>query len=826
MKKGSSMRTARSLYLVPVLALAVVGAAAGGCSSSHPKKPVGGGGSAGQGSGAAGSSGSGGLDAGGSGGSAGADAAIEAGGTGGTAGSGGTDASAGSGGSDAGGSDAEAGPPGPPALYPVNGANWNDYVKNDGTSALDASDTACDPTTNGTGPDLCLHAGELREFDMTGLSSCSGVTVSDALGAFDWACDDSTGTVRAISTGLKPGKYLSDLIDWTATPPTWKDNSVTATDGSNTDQSSPGVWWQNPVIADSTSSSLSTPSGIYVFTKNTGTGFSIDADHIGVVIKPGVSLTSGTSGNDVLFAQAHSFLWLEGEMSGAIGSATLHVIGASFSVGRKLKVSGSSRTGISISNSNNSKWTNLVATDNTGTGIEVGGSYCDVEQLTAQRNKLGIHVLALSNNSTYKNLTSQDNTGGGMLVGSTGSQGTKSDQFEHLLITNNTRTGLESDYLNNSQFADVVSLHNGNGTSDANIDDYFVRNTLFSDIVAIGSPGHGFYTSNDANNVLANVIASDNGSSGVYVGTYSGNFVILGLTAVNNVNDGLYMENSANTQVLDSALANNGRYGLYVWQSTYTELHNTGTADNGTKDVNLYKADYSAFSGLFTVTNLSTSCLVTQGTQPGLAATGGCTAAGASTATAATGHVENGILGQVAVDDATNTSDTNGTAGFSSISDWSGFDSHYRGWGLASGMPGAGSRGACLTGSSCQIWDFGLSASDSTQARGIIPAPTSTSVANHLWYVSSSSSSADCALIPGASWNGSTCSSNYLLDAVEVVGDGIGNDNGLCESGETCIVMPNLGGYQGHGALASAGSIGSGGTVTNVTLEKYSTNGY
>lgn len=816
------MHPARSLRRVPLLALVLAFAVAAGCSGKPKKKPVGAAGSPGDGGGIAGAGG-----VGGSGGSAGGAAGMDAG-----AGSGGMDAggsggivAGGSGGTDAG--DAEAGPPGPPALYPKNGANWNDYVKNDGTGLIDASDTACDPATAGTGPDLCLHAGELREFDMSALSSCSGVTVTDALGAFNWTCDDSTGTVRAISTGLKPGKYLSDLIDWTAAPPTWKDNSVTATDGTNTDQSSSGVWWGNPVIADSTSSSLSTPSGIYVFTKDMGTGFTIDADHIGVVIKPGVSLTSGTSGNDVLFSQDHPFLWLEGTMSGAISSATLNVDKAHFSVGRNLTVTGSSRTGIAISQSDNSKWTNLVATDNTGSGIEVQGSYCDVEHLTAQRDQLGIHVRALSTHSTYKNLTSQDNSGGGMVIGNSLTSGTTNDQFQHLLATNNNGNGLEIDHLDNSQFVDVVSLHNGNPGGGVNINDYFVRNTVFSDIVSIGSYGSGFYTGNDANNVLANVIASDNGYAGLYLGTGSPDTVVLGLTAVNNVNDGLYMEQSTYTQVLDSILANNGEYGLYVNQSTYNEFHNTGTADNSTNDVNLYQADHSAFSGLFTVTNPSTSCLVTGGTQPGLAGTG-CTSTGASTATVATGQAESGILGQVAVDDVTNTSDTNGMAGFSSISDWSGFDSHYRGWGLAGGMPGAGSRGACVATSSCQIWDFGLSSSDSTQARAIIPVPTSTSVANHLWYVdttSTATASADCAKIPGATWNGSTCSSNYLMDAVEVIGDGIGNDNGLCESGETCIVMPNLGAYQGHGSLASAGSITTG-SVTNVMLEKYSTNGY
>ncbi len=56
--------------------------------------------------------------------------------------------------------------------------------------------------------------------------------------------------------------------------------------------------------------------------------------------------------------------------------------------------------------------------------------------------------------------------------------------------------------------------------------------------------------------------------------------------------------------------------------------------------------------------------------------------------------------------------------------------------------------------------------------------------------------------------------------------DGVGNDNGLSESDETCLFTPNIGSYQGHGALVEAGVIGTGGTVENVTLLQYETNGY
>lgn len=84
----------------------------------------------------------------------------------------------------------------------------------------------------------------------------------------------------------------------------------------------------------------------------------------------------------------------------------------------------------------------------------------------------------------------------------------------------------------------------------------------------------------------------------------------------------------------------------------------------------------------------------------------------------------------------------------------------------------------------------------------------------------------DCSQIPGATWTGSACQSTFLLNAGELLGDGAGNENGLCESNETCVVTANVGFYQGHGSLSGAGSIGAGGAVETVTLQSYASNGY
>jgi hypothetical protein len=79
----------------------------------------------------------------------------------------------------------------------------------------------------------------------------------------------------------------------------------------------------------------------------------------------------------------------------------------------------------------------------------------------------------------------------------------------------------------------------------------------------------------------------------------------------------------------------------------------------------------------------------------------------------------------------------------------------------------------------------------------------------------------------GAAWDAAAgeCASVFLRHAVEVMRDGLGNENLLCESGETCLFSPNIGAYQGHGEPEFLARIGAGGTVENVTLLRYSENG-
>ena len=56
---------------------------------------------------------------------------------------------------------------------------------------------------------------------------------------------------------------------------------------------------------------------------------------------------------------------------------------------------------------------------------------------------------------------------------------------------------------------------------------------------------------------------------------------------------------------------------------------------------------------------------------------------------------------------------------------------------------------------------------------------------------------------------------------MEILGDGVGNDNTFCESGEDCIRLAHIGGYQGTGNLVQVQTLGTGGTIENVNLFEY-----
>ena len=194
------------------------------------------------------------------------------------------------------------------------------------------------------------------------------------------------------------------------------------------------------------------------------------------------------------------------------------------------------------------------------------------------------------------------------------------------------------------------------------------------------------------------------------------------------------------------------------------------------------------------------------------------------------------------VDEPTNTSDTNGTAAFVAVHDWLDFDAPYRAWGAeGSATPNCFAQGPCdasaMGAHGCQIYDYALRDTTDHFLLGTgLAEPNGDDTINMDFAIQSGTGIPDVAscnaafsqvtIVPAAGARSySLCRVTFLRLARELLGDLDGNDNLLCESGETCLFAPNIASYQGHGPLISSGAPFVDGAITGVTLLRHTTNG-
>jgi len=147
------------------------------------------------------------------------------------------------------------------------------------------------------------------------------------------------------------------------------------------------------------------------------------------------------------------------------------------------------------------------------------------------------------------------------------------------------------------------------------------------------------------------------------------------------------------------------------------------------------------------------------------------------------------------------------------------FDNIFRIWGLDGGFSQS-ARGVCDSSRTCQIWDWSLQTSseilnNSLDGQNSNPAFLPDPVA--------------CP--PAVDGNNfivdqQTTSNMYLVNATEIIGDNVGNDNGLCESNEACIYSPNFGAYQGDvNSLSTDTCAFADGPISGVKMYGYTSNG-
>jgi hypothetical protein len=603
------------------------------------------------------------------------------------------------------------------ALFPRNGANWSQWILNDGANRnpLLASDQPCTIDSGRSGPDKCLHAGEWRTWNSQRAISCAGLTIRDTLDVFDWMCTQSgQGTAVFTSTGLKAGRKLSDLIDFAALA--WRDNRIEIS-GTQTFESPAGKWWSNPVVAFNGGGILF-PGSIHVVTTNAQAAFSM-RDGAALVVQPGRSVKAPASASRVVEGSIVGIgVWIEGEFDATGATHGIYLQGFVTSVLRGVRVFNASGTGIEAGGSSSIVLDEVQAVNNGGHGIVMGAGF------------------KLTNSSAYHNAFD------GVAAASSWNVSGRS-WVDRVIVAHNGGVGLRV-IGNEIVVANITAANNG------------------STGIVLGGPNFGVH-----NNVAFGLLAVNNGWFGIEV------------TALSVANS-----------LADIAATGNRFEGLRVNSSGHRL---TGTIKLGSF------ADCGNFIA-------------------------GCVNAGTSDATFVIGSgIADALVGKVAVDDPVNASDTNGAALLAAISDWTHFANPQRGWGAdGNAFPDETNRGLCASGATCRIWDWSLTSVD-TVLRAALATPAGNDAIVHRW---TPTTQAACDEITGASWIAATtsCQSMFLRRAVELLGIGAGNDNGLCESNEVCMVTANFGAYQGHGELASGGPFTSG-QIDGVGLRRFDTNG-
>ena len=672
-------------------------------------------------------------------------------------------------------------------MFAINGLNWNDYVTlSSNVSALNrfqfqrASDVACN-VNNSVNSD-CLHAGAIRQYDISSVAnnSCANITAQDSAQVFQWACSISGAQVRMVSVGFQDNKGLSDLIDWAQFTPVWKNMTLTVRrNGSTLATTTAAKWWSNILSDAANTVSLSNSGTVYYLNQNRDAVYNMPGDKVALVVRPLNTLSgTGTGNNNAVVSITGNYTWLEGVIHANNNLNGVKMEGARYSTLQGVSVEGASSAGVYLKNSSRLNLRTVNSSSN-ASGIKldtVHNSRLRAITLNANLyanandtvNRHGLVVLG-SDNNTFSQIRSFNNSGRGIWI----SNGAKDNRFVDVISANN-ETGILIDSFNTASGSELSTHQIFQNVTLANGD-------IFRNGVSLQG----------SNNTVERIVAINNGNYGISVLGDSNSLV--DIASAHNENSAVYIDSQANSMKVEGVAQLAG--GCNVVNAT---------------DAPLINATCSATNGSTATVNPSASLL-------------------------------NSFVAKRNVSDSTNPSGTQtttvggaGTILMSSLNDWewARFGNDYRGWAPDGNIevningdtrnnntqqfPAAVHRGP-IDGVGNQyilrMWDWSLKLNDSQLRNRFTKLTANASIATatrqHIW--------------------SNNQAVRYLVHATEVMDDGQGNDNGLCESFEACYHSPNIGAYQGHGSLnmvnANFSTSGSGG-ISQVEYMEFQSNGF
>ena len=745
---------------------------------------------------------------------------------------------------------------------------WNDRVADDGDGPLDATGApcACGPEAAG-----CIQAGPLRVLELPELESCDDVEAVDSAGALDWICME--GPTRVVSLELADDAGLTTLVDLDAAA--WRPLELVVTvAGEELRRTEPAAWWTDPVLTVPETegvTELDAPGTVYVLPAGrSSAGIQISADAVSLVIADDATLAwaegsaancngdtgeaEGVDATCLVAAGSQSCLWLEGELDG--GEAERVVLlsdvhastvwqasvlngadgltlasGASGNLIRHVWINGSSYDGLILIDG---------ATDNLAHGMLI-----DEVEMT------GVVVYS-SDANTFRSVSCENDTWGWYLEDSHDNQllgvwAYANDQEGFFLdgatgnVLDNVETGWNgwsgyylTDNADDNQLIDVGSRTDGGAgiliedSSGTDVFGAYISNaaqagvatwgswqTTFVGVSITNSDMDGLYGDDTVDVTLVDVTVANNDEDGVHFSDGTAGVTLVNILAVDNHDDGIELHNTEAGETLGAVLANavsagNQGHGLNLDASTGVLVADLAVWASGDHGIELEGMADVTFTGLLRVGH-SAGLDCYSDTDAGLTHET-CANTDDSDAALELGlDLTGAFTGPVMSGDIVNDDDNEGAASQEDIDDWLGFESRYRVWGIDGEWPDPENlTGRCEPGDACRIRDWRVH-TDSTILKNIhgegdhdIPCPDS--------------AHGDVAVT-----DQHTTPNSFLLHAVEVVMDDIGDDDGLCESGESCTYSPNQGSYQGEGSPNACTF--TGGMLSDVELLVFHANG-
>jgi parallel beta-helix repeat protein len=484
------------------------------------------------------------------------------------------------------------------ALYPNNGANWNDYVA--GGNITNATDMACDADNDSA----CINGGLIRTFEVPGVVSCTNITAEDDQSRFNWTCDESTTPVWMISTGLKDGASLSDLIDFNNSM--WLNKYVVVyDDGLPVLTTAYTRWWDNTIEIDNDGGYLDTAGTIYTVTASNNNNYIINSSSVGLVVKSGAVINGTDAGGNVIASDGSAedldFLYIEGTIDATGDDKGIYLKNVRFSMLNNITANGantgSDKAGVYIEASTNNTLTNITASNNSYYGVYLLSSSNNTltDIIASSSGFYGVLLYSSSNNNTLTDITASSNNSSGVGLRSSSNNNTLTD-----ITASNNNVGVHLFSSSNNTLTDITVSYN------VNLGVYLQRssNNTLADITASNHTKHGVYLYSSSNNTLTDITASDNGQNGVWLFYSSNNNTLSDIIASSNSIVGVYLETSSNNTLADITASDNN-YGVALEISS----------DN-------------YFTGLLKVgNNVTKDCSVAGGTNPGFVDTT-CTTTG------------------------------------------------------------------------------------------------------------------------------------------------------------------------------------------------------